>query len=185
MKVMKMQRMSHWKRLKLKIKQNEEVENAENEDVEQKEEETTANNDDAENEQEAVNDDADKNENEENGADSLNVEENADKNIDANDIVPEQDDEVEEEKKEETKIVVAVSADSFIYDAETKKYTLTLKGVARVIKSDLHAKTVTIEIDEAAVNKDKSDLSETHVDEILDEIEKDENAKNDNENEED
>merc|ERR1712228_7508 len=105
MKVMKMQRMSHWKRLKLKIKQNEEVENAENEDVEQKEEETTANNDDAENEQEAVNDDADKNENEENGADSLNVEENAYKNIDANDIVPEQDDEVEEEKKEETKIV--------------------------------------------------------------------------------
>merc|ERR1712228_1065545 len=148
---------------------NEEVENAENGDDEQKEEET--------------NDDKDKNENKENGADSLNVEESADKNVDANDIVPEQDDEVEEEKKEETKIVVAVSADSFIYDAETKK--LTLNGVARVIKSDLHAKTVTIEIDEAAVNKDKSDLSETHVDEILDEIEKNENAKNDNENEED
>merc|ERR1712228_157545 len=150
---------------------NEEVENAENGDDEQKEEET--------------NDDKDKNENKENGADSLNVEESADKNVDANDIVPEQDGEVEEEKKEETKIVVAVSADSFIYDAETKKYTLTLKGVARVIKSDLYEKTVTIEIDEAAINKDKSDLSETHVDEILDEIEKNENAENDNENEED
>merc|ERR1712187_917298 len=83
---------------------------------------------------------------------------------------------VEEEKdaKDETKIVVAVNADSFVYDAETKKYRLTLKGVAAVVKSDLDTKTVTIEIDESAVNREKSDLTETHVDEILDEIEQNE-----------
>ena len=112
--------------------------------------------------------------------------------FDANDAVEQENARKDdnEDKKEEPKIMVALNADGFVYDAETKKYTLTLKGVARVIQSDFYGKTVTIEIDEGAVNKEKSDLSETQVDEILDEIEKtEENAaetenNNDDNNEE-
>merc|ERR1712154_349858 len=66
------------------------------------------------------------------------------------------DDDDEEENKEESKVMVALNADGFTYNAESGKYCISLSNV-RVIKSDLYGNTVTIEIDEKGVNKEKSD----------------------------
>merc|ERR1712233_225212 len=89
----------------------------------------------------------------------------------------EKEDEPETEKKEKEKVKVMLNADAFIYDAIKKKYTVKLSGV-KVVKWDLYRKTVTFEIDDNRIDEELSadPKDDELVDEVLDEIEKNENG---------
>ena len=82
----------------------------------------------------------------------------------------------QQEEKKEPKIQVSLNADAFTYNEATKKYSISLSNV-RVIKSDFYGNSVTIEIDEKLINKEKSDnaVDDKYIEQVLDEIEKSEN----------
>ena len=83
------------------------------------------------------------------------------------------------EKDESPTIEVCLNVKSFVYNQSTNKFTIKLEN-AKVIRSDYYGGSVTLEMDENVVNKQKSDdvVYAADIDEVMEEIEKRESTDN-------